>query len=433
VVSTGKGDLCAKTRRKKMSGKTKGKGENRARAKIYPRRPTRPPATTPTGSEDAEAMAIFAGGGLFDPSVKDEISQVFATILFSENSPVLQQEEVREVRLTGKREDSSVLFSLERLSNPTGKGDGAQPPIDPISGLIDVRRLVATSTIAAGDATDSVIYIRGMGFQSGHDTPVLPVLPRRTSLLTKAVAIFGAVLAMAGIVVLCVFALTEDEGFDVYTAPAAEPMAATANRVAVPTPNTDLKNASLVAIDDRPDAPQGKENLASPSTPVKVAGEARKRTRQSASPAGSRQAKAAKRDRKPSREKVGRVANDIDALLDGAISEPSRERSNKKPRRISRAEAEAAAASKPHKLSRAQVQSGLGAVSWKVRQCGQGQPSGIITVEVVIKGNGRVARVRPIGSFVGTSTGACVARAVRGASFPEFTGPRMTIQYPYRF
>ncbi len=385
---------------------SKMKGNNRIRAKIDPRRSRQAPPPIPTSLRDAKLMKVFAGGGLFDSGGKDENSQIFATTLFSENSPLLKQEEVKEVVPIGKREDSSVLFSLKLLANPTGKGKVDQSLIDPISGMIDLGRLVAAYPTAARNATDSAMYINGAEF------PVLAVIPKRTGPLIKAAAIFGAALVLVVLVVLSTFALTQDDGFDFDNAGKAQQLAGLVPLAAVP---------------------RADENTASQSTPSKVEREAGKQERQSVSLADSRHIKAAKYNPERSREKVKGATSEIDELLDGAISRSSRERSQKKSRSNSRAKARTVTASKPHKLSRAQVKSGLDAVSRKVRKCGQGRASGIITVEVVVKGNGRVARAQPNGSFAGTPVGVCVARAVRRASFPEFTGPRLTIQYPYRF
>ena len=45
---------------------------------------------------------------------------------------------------------------------------------------------------------------------------------------------------------------------------------------------------------------------------------------------------------------------------------------------------------------------------------------------------GRVTNATVGGQFAGTPVGSCIARAVRGASFPRFQRATFTINYPFR-
>ena len=47
--------------------------------------------------------------------------------------------------------------------------------------------------------------------------------------------------------------------------------------------------------------------------------------------------------------------------------------------------------------------------------------------------NGRVSNSNVQGTFAGTPTGDCVAKAVKSASFPKFKGSPQTVTYPYNF
>lgn len=92
----------------------------------------------------------------------------------------------------------------------------------------------------------------------------------------------------------------------------------------------------------------------------------------------------------------------------------------------------AADSSLPETPPRAAVQSALNAVQGAVSACGQGQ-HGMATVAITVSGStGRVTGANVTGQFAGTPVGSCVARAVRGATFPRFQRATMIINYPFR-
>ena len=81
-------------------------------------------------------------------------------------------------------------------------------------------------------------------------------------------------------------------------------------------------------------------------------------------------------------------------------------------------------------LGRGQVRAGMQAVQGRVRACGNGQ-SGRVSVSVRIAPSGRVAHARVEGYYASRPEGSCIARAVRGAQFPAFDGPTLTIRYQF--
>jgi predicted Zn finger-like uncharacterized protein len=86
----------------------------------------------------------------------------------------------------------------------------------------------------------------------------------------------------------------------------------------------------------------------------------------------------------------------------------------------------------PQTPSRSDVVTAMGRVQGAVAACGGGQ-HGTATVAIVVSGsNGRVTSATVGGQFAGTPVGSCIARAVRGATFPEFSRPTFTINYPFR-
>ena len=74
----------------------------------------------------------------------------------------------------------------------------------------------------------------------------------------------------------------------------------------------------------------------------------------------------------------------------------------------------------------------LGGVTDAVQACGNGE-RGEATVALVVAGDsGRVTGANVSGVFAGTPIGSCIARAARAATFPRFTRPTFTLNYPFR-
>jgi hypothetical protein len=65
-----------------------------------------------------------------------------------------------------------------------------------------------------------------------------------------------------------------------------------------------------------------------------------------------------------------------------------------------------------------------------VRACA-GERHGSVQVDVVVQGTGRVSSATVTGNFQGSPEGSCIARAVRSARFPAFTGEPLRFRYPF--
>ena len=85
----------------------------------------------------------------------------------------------------------------------------------------------------------------------------------------------------------------------------------------------------------------------------------------------------------------------------------------------------------PENLSRAQVKSGLDSVRAKVLACANGT-YGRILANVTISAQGQASAVFE-GTFAGTKAAACMAQKISGAKFPAFSGPDISVRYPYSF
>ena len=82
--------------------------------------------------------------------------------------------------------------------------------------------------------------------------------------------------------------------------------------------------------------------------------------------------------------------------------------------------------------SRAAITHAMEEITPAVQACGAGE-HGQVTGTLIISGpTGRVTLATVSGAFAGTPVGACVARALRGATFPPITRPTYTITYPFR-
>ena len=126
-------------------------------------------------------------------------------------------------------------------------------------------------------------------------------------------------------------------------------------------------------------------------------------------------------DKKPAR-------GSLDDLLEGALNRraaPAREEAPT--RRAAPAPAEPAGSGP---LSKSAVVAGMNGVKGKVSDCyAQYKVPGMAMVNVVIGKNGKVSSATVTGKFAGTPTGACVAKAVRTASFPPSDG--LSTPYPF--
>ncbi len=81
-------------------------------------------------------------------------------------------------------------------------------------------------------------------------------------------------------------------------------------------------------------------------------------------------------------------------------------------------------------LDRDEVAAGLNKIKDSVKAC-VGDKHGIAKVDVTIAGSGRVRRALVTGVFAGTPEGSCIARTVRAARFPKFSGEPVSVEFPF--
>ncbi len=92
----------------------------------------------------------------------------------------------------------------------------------------------------------------------------------------------------------------------------------------------------------------------------------------------------------------------------------------------------ATADERPAQLTREQVKNGIETTRSTLQQCAAGA-HGQIMANVTISGAGRVTHAAIEGDFIGTAAGSCMARALRGAQFPQFSSQVIRVRYPFAF
>jgi len=285
------------------------------------------------------------------------------------------------------------------------------PASDTFSGLMDIRRLVGAGPDEVYDTGSGVITLSGRLPASPPVVPPIQLNHVRQESTDWKIGLFAVILAGAVVISLALAVLLRDSE---RTVPAVAPEPSPEPAAAIVATNTDDIVPSSVASPERSDgerrrtddADLGKNvDVGPPSLP---AGASEGGTTTSTNKVKKSKKKSANKGKKKSKKKKSKSA---DSVL--AFAEPATD------------------GSRPKTLSRAQVKAGMSRVAGKVKRCGKGT-SGLLLMDVVIGKNGRVVRATPTGSMAGTTAGKCASRAVRKAKFPQFSGPRVGVKYPFR-
>ena len=86
----------------------------------------------------------------------------------------------------------------------------------------------------------------------------------------------------------------------------------------------------------------------------------------------------------------------------------------------------------PSQLGKPEIQSGIGAIKGNAIGCyDKYKVPGTVTIHLTISPSGGVAGASATGTFAGTPTGGCVESAVKHAHFKKFSGPAMSVNYPF--
>jgi hypothetical protein len=359
-------------------------------------------------------------------------------------------------RMTGTRNENSVLFSLSNLqalaSDNSGAVSGAMPAAGPGgptpgaasgpsegSGLIDIRAMAAQvgEGEEGGNGVDDLLAIGGGGgFAPTLGAPVLMAQPaERSNKVLYGVIGVGAALFI-GLVIILIVSLSGDDETAVAANQPTVLVEQTPGSGAAAAPGTGTAPAQHAAVQPTPVAASDDEGSASAGESGSGSQSGRGSRRGSRRRGGARSGGGGESGSSPAAEapaaapapQAKRAKNDLDSLLDGALGG-----GGGGGRQARKKSGGGGGSNLPSKLSRAQVRGGMSSIQGRVRRCGNGTP-GTVVVNVVISGStGRVSSATVTGQFAGTAVGSCVARAVRGARFSRFRESNLTVRgYPFR-
>lgn len=313
--------------------------------------------------------------------------------------------------MTGERNDSSVLFSVNSLAKLAGAG---QPSDDGGSGMVDIRKLAGALERRVESEPPPVDDLLAVAPPVGLGPLGAPVIPPSEPTSTRLPAILGA--SVAGLA-----------------------LAATAVAIAVVViPRSDARAADVSNHGDIDRGETVVEHVPTPepeveSTPEPVAVAELTEPEVTAEP--EVEETPAARARRPRRPRVARSeaptprAETPTDPGERSLQEMMRETLGDETRRRP---AERARDDRPMTPTRAQVSEAMDGVAGAVRSCGQGA-SGMVPVAVVFSGeSGRVRSAQVQGTNVPPAVRSCVARAVRGASVVSFQRDRFSVTYPFR-
>ncbi|NNE17976.1 MAG: DUF4339 domain-containing protein [Myxococcales bacterium] len=363
-------------------------------------------------------------------------------------------------RMTGQRNENSVLFSLSNLQQLASRGGsptestsmGSQPPSASLgaqsapppsgegSGLIDIRALAKSTTpgtrAAPSQAVDDLLAI-GTGGSAALGAPLLGPAPDETPYGNRWLWIAGIAIAViaivgAGVGVGMALGGSEDDALEITAESEVEPAVARPGSDAVAAsaqaPNEPPNEALAAAAAAEPvqaatiedNAPEAAPKLEEPPAKTRSAGATQRRPRTpkrttSAAPA-------------PAPAPKKRSGN-LDALMDEVVGGSS---STKKPKQRS-APSGRDSSSLPDAPSRNDVKTALQGVSGGVKACRK-DSGGTATVNVTFSGkSGRATGAKVAsGPFKGTPVGSCIESAVKRARVPRFKQSSFKVTFPYR-
>jgi predicted Zn finger-like uncharacterized protein len=359
-------------------------------------------------------------------------------------------------RMTGQRNENSVLFSLTNLQQLASRGgspseaapiaagqpsasasaQGAPQAAGEGSGLIDIRALAKSTTpgtkAAPSQAVDDLLSI-GSGGGAALGAPLLGPAPLETSDGGRWLWMGGAAIAViaivgAGIGVGMALGGSEDDALEITAEAEQDP--------GQPIPGSnEVANAAQAPADPPAQALADAEPVeaATIEEPVEAAPEiqapAPKKGTSSSSQRRQRTSKNSTRSTASATPAPKKRSNNLDALMDEVVggSSPS-----SKPKRTTKSSS-SGSSSLPDAPTRNDVKTALQGVSGAVKSCKK-DSGGTAAVSVVFSGTtGRVSSAKvSSGPFKGTPVGSCIASAVKRARVPRFKQSSFKVTFPYR-
>jgi predicted Zn finger-like uncharacterized protein len=359
-------------------------------------------------------------------------------------------------RMTGQRNENSVLFSLSNLQQLASRGGAedaapaaaSQPaamggatsapqPAGEGSGLIDIRALAKSTTpgtqASPGQAVDDLLAIGTGGAGGTLGTPLLGPAPLETSDGNRWLWIAGAAVAVvaivgAGVGVGMALGGSDDDALEI-----AAPSAASQAAQPLPGTPTPVQTAPEATAEPAPEPAEAAVVDIEPEEPVAAATlDEPKKTQPAKRPATKRRRTAQRRPQPtkaaPSSSPPRRKSNNLDALMDEVVGgKPSSQ-----PKQA-RTASSSSSSSLPDAPSRNDVKTALQGVSGAVKACRK-DAGGTATVNVTFTGKtGRATGAKVAsGPFKGTPVGSCIESAVKRARVPRFKQSSFKVTFPYR-
>ncbi|MGD8824452.1 MAG: GYF domain-containing protein [Myxococcales bacterium] len=361
-------------------------------------------------------------------------------------------------RMTGQRNENSVLFSLSNLQQLASGGGGAaaservsvsSPNTATTSprtggegsGLIDIRALAQSTTpgtkSAPSQSVDDLLAL-GAGGGGGLGAPLLGPAPLETSdgnrwLWIAAAAIAVIAIVGAGIGVGMALGGGEEDALEIAAA-ATTPAEAPA-QVATRTPAAEAPaqpaEAEEALGEPEPAEPTEAATIeesaeATEPTSEPEAQRPKPRERRTSSPSRRQRAERPAPERQAPQRRSG--GGNLDALMDEVVGGSAARSTSKQASRQPSSNS-----SLPESPSRGDVKTALQGVSGAVQACRKDQ-GGTATVSVVFSGKtGRATGARVAsGPFKGTPVGSCIENAVKRARLPRFQQSTFKVTFPYR-
>lgn len=362
-------------------------------------------------------------------------------------------------RMTGQRNENSVLFSLSNLqqlasrsgspaesapiaSQPPSASLGAQsapPPSGEGSGLIDIRALAKSTTpgtrAAPSQAVDDLLAI-GTGGGAAFGAPLLGPAPIDSAdgnrwLWIGGIAIAVIAIVGAGVGVGMALGGSEEDALEITTenqaAPAVAIPGSTAMAASAKAPVEPPNDALAAAAAEPIEAATIEDNAPEPAPElVEAAPKKRSASNTQRRPRTARSTTSASPEPEPAPKKRG---GNLDALMDEVVGGSS---STTKPKQTSTSSSRDSS-SLPDAPSRNDVKTALQGVSGGVKACKK-DSGGTATVNVTFSGKtGRASGAKVAsGPFKGTPVGSCIESAVKRARVPRFKQSSFKVTFPYR-
>ena len=358
-------------------------------------------------------------------------------------------------RMTGQRNENSVLFSLSNLQQLASQGGSPAAPASAElsqptahsaqsapaaagegSGLIDIRALAKSTTPgtqqAPTQAVDDLLAIGTGGAGSSLGSPLLGPAPLETSesnrwLWIGGIAIAAIAIVGAGVGVGMAFGGSDDETLEIAAPVGQQPVAQPgqpAPSEAAPSEPAPAEPEQAAVVDIEPEEPVAAATLEEPKPAPTKKASSRKRSSSSSSKR-QRSTQSARTAPAPKRK-----SNNLDALMDEVVG-GSKSSSSSKPKQKS--SSSASSSSLPDAPSRNDVKTALQGVSGGVKACRK-DAGGVAPVNVTFSGkSGRATGAKVAsGPFKGTPVGSCIESAVKRARVPRFKQSSFKVTFPYR-